>query len=58
MFRFMHRASPPVRVLIIIIIAFAFFAFLAFAALLLGVSLINVCGVTGYENEYGNCEYD
>jgi hypothetical protein len=24
----------------------------------LGVSLINVCGETGYENEYGNCEYD
>ena len=46
------------RVLITIIIAFAFLAFLAFAALLLGVSLINVCGETGYENEYGNCEYD
>ena len=30
----------------------------AVAALLLGVSLINVCGETGYENEYGNCEYD
>jgi len=58
MFRFMRRASPAMRVIITIMIAFAFLAFLAFAALLLGVSLINVCGETGYENEYGNCEYD
>ena len=58
MFRFMRRASPAMRVLITIIIAFAFLAFLAFAALLLGSSLINACGETGYENEYGNCEYN
>ena len=58
MFRFMRRASPAMRVLITIIIALIFIVFLAFAALLLGVSLINVCGETGYEHEYGNCEYD
>jgi hypothetical protein len=58
MFRFMRRASPAMQVIITIMIAFAFIAFLAFAVLLLGVSLINVCGETGYENEYGNCEYD
>jgi hypothetical protein len=58
MFRFMRRASPAMRVIITIMIAFALIAFLAFAVLLLGVSLINVCGEAGYENEYGNCEYD
>ena len=56
MFRFMRRASPPVRVFITIIIAFAFFAFLVLAALLLVVS--DDCVGESYKTEYGNCEYD
>ena len=56
MFRFMRRASLPVRVLVTIIIAFAFFAFLVLAALLLVFS--DDCEGESYKIEYGKCVYD
>ena len=58
MFRFMRRASLRMQVIFTIFMVLFLVIILAVGAFLLAVFLIDGCGEMGYENAYGNCEYE
>jgi hypothetical protein len=58
MFRFMRRASPGMQVVFTIFMVLFLVIILAVGAFLLAVFVTDNCGEMGYENEYGNCEYE